>query len=510
MLQINQTEKKIFDLLANVVKGTDIELRAAGGWVRDKIKGLESQDIDIAVSNISGLELAQRVDSFMRRAGIPIDSRLAVIKANPDKSKHLETAMLSIFGVSVDFVQLRKELYEDTRVPTVEIATPYEDAHRRDFTMNSLFYNLHYESIEDHTRRGLKDLANGILRTPLDPITTFLQDPLRILRAIRFATKFNFQLHDSIVGAALNPAVQKAFCEKLAHERIWKEMIGSMETNGFKRGFLIGPDPARAASLMNRLGIRDLLFTLSEKECEIVGVKQDETSHWDADQNSPHHNLTIWDHSLEAMNHLVRLGRQEKIDEGDASSETEEIVRHLSILLHDIGKCDLCSRQVKDDGSFGYLGHAVASANMAEYILNEKFRAPKEITQRVRNIIFNHMRLHVLENNPSDTAIRRVLREMGDDWKNLVYHSMADALGKKGAVEDPKYRQMLARAEKLKLGQGGNKAKRPIDGTIVMAELGLTPGPAVKTVLMALDEALLENPNMTPDEAKSFIKTVPL
>lgn len=513
MIQINQTEKKIFDLLKKVVQDSDAELRAAGGWVRDKLMGRESQDIDISVNDRSGLELANCVYDHVSKNRIgqdhyPLQSHVALIKANPDKSKHLETAVFPIFGISIDFVQLRKETYEDTRVPTIQVATAYEDAHRRDFTVNALFYNLHSESVEDHTGRGLADLDSGILRTPLDPIVTFLQDPLRILRAIRFATKFNFQLHDSIVEAAKDPRVQKAFMEKLSHERIWKEMVGTLETTGFKRGFLIGPDPARGAHLMNQLGIRDLLFTLSEKERKAVGVRQDETAHWDADQNSKHHNLSIWEHTLESMQHLVHLGRDEKID--NDSPEMEEIVRHLSILLHDIGKCDLCSRQVKEDGTFSYLGHAAASANMAEYILDEKFKAPKNITQRVRNIVFNHMRLHVLENKPSDTSLRRVMREMGDDWKNLVYHSIADALGKTDAKEDAKYRYMLERATHLKIEQGGNKVKRPIDGNIVMSELGLKPGPAVKVVLAALDDVLLENPAMTAEEALVFIRTLHL
>ena len=519
MKNIHENEKKIFGLLMQVVhnKAPDITLRVAGGWVRDKLMNMDSQDIDIAVDKMSGQAFAKLVFEWMKNNNIPINHDMAVVKSNPDKSKHLETTILTIYGVPIDFVQLRKETYdidgEQSRIPSINTdnVSAKDDAMRRDFTVNSMFYNLNTETVEDLTGHGIQDLENKFLRTPLDPVITFLQDPLRILRAIRFATKYNFELDINIIVAARHHSVQKAFLEKLTHERIWKEMIGVQEATGFKKGFLIGPNPARAASIMNAFGIRDLLFTLSDEEKNTLGVKQDATSHWDADQNTPHHNLSIWDHTLEAMNHLVNLTKNSKIDDGKDNKEIEEVVRNLSILFHDIGKCDLCSRQEKEDGTYSYLGHAESSAKMAEYILDKKFKAPKEITQRVKNIVLNHMRLHVLEDNPSNSSLRRVLKEMGDDWQNLVYHSMADAMGKLDAVEDPKYRAMIDRFIQLKIDQGGGtKAKRPINGNVIMLELNICPGPSVKQIIEALDEALLENPAMTSEEAVAFIKTVSL
>lgn len=519
-IKLNDIEKKIFSLLMQVVtdKAPGLILRTAGGWVRDKLMNKDSQDIDIAVDQMSGQAFATLVFTWMQEHNIPIDHKIAIVKSNPEKSKHLETTILPIFGISVDFVQLRKETYDvdglQSRIPIIDTnnVSAQDDALRRDFTINSMFYNINNGQIEDFTGCGVEDLIKGILRTPLDPIVTFLQDPLRILRAIRFAAKYEFKLDDTLITASKDSRVQKAFIEKLAHERIWKEMVGVQETEGFKRGFLIGPNPARAAHLMNVLGIRDLLFTLSQEERNYLEIKQDETTHWDADQNTPHHNLNIWEHTLEALRHLTRIEQDNtNIDEGKDSKEVEEIVRHLSILLHDIGKCDLCSRQTKEDGTFSYLGHAESSAKIAEYILDQKFKAPKEITQRVRNLIFNHMRLHLLEDHPSDSALRRILKELGDDWQNLIYHSIADAMGKQGAVEDPKYRAMIERMIKLKNEQGGGtKPKRPINGDLIMKELNLKPGPHIKQVSDALDEALLENPSMTSEEAIVFINTVPL
>lgn len=518
-IKINDNEKRIFELLTQVVQDMDpgITLRAAGGWVRDKMMGENSQDIDIAVDRISGQAFASLVFEWMKNHDIPIDHRMTVIKSNPDKSKHLETTILPIYGIPIDFVQLRKETYDSdgqqSRIPIINTdnISPEDDALRRDFTVNSMFYNINEDKVEDFTGQGVKDLKKKILRTPIDPTVTFLQDPLRILRAIRFAAKYDFDLDLDLVKAARDSRIQKAFLEKLTHERIWKEMVGVQETEGFKRGFFIGPNPARAAHLMKVLGIRDLLFTLSQEEKDYLGIKQDETTHWDADQNTPYHNLNIWEHSLTALKHITEMTRNSNIDAEKENKEIEEIVRHLAILLHDIGKCDLCCRQEKEDGTYSYLGHAESSAKMAEYILDQKFKAPKEITQRVKKIILHHMRLHILEKNPSDSALRRVLKDIGDDWQNLIYHSIADAMGKIDAIEDPKYRAMIDRIIKLKTEQGGGtKPKRPINGNIIMIELNLKPGPQIKQITDALDELLIENPTLTPEEAIAFIKTISL
>jgi tRNA nucleotidyltransferase/poly(A) polymerase len=518
MIKLNKKEKEIFDLLLRVVKekNLDCTLRAAGGWVRDKMLGLESHDIDIAIDTMSGLSFAKlcyRWDADDAIGYSGMFQSLTVVKANPDQSKHLETAMIFVLGTPVDFVQFRKEVYDESgRIPGIStgMVSAEEDAKRRDFTINAMFYNLHTGEVEDYCG-GMVDLESKTLRTPLDPFQTFMDDPLRILRAIRFAARYMLELDPKLVEAAKLPQVQEAFLTKLAHERIWREMVGIQETDGFKRGFLIGPNPAQACHLMEVLGIRDLLFTLNDQERELLGIKQDETSHWDADQNTPHHNLTIWEHTLTAMSHLQILVWNADLDKNKSVPEIEAAVRNLSILLHDFGKCDLCSRQTKEDGTYGYLGHAETSAKAAEYFLDQKFHAPKDITQRVRNLIFNHMRLHVLEKNPTDSALRRVMKEMGDDWLNLIFHSIADAMGKTGAVEDPKYRSMIERMERLKIEQGGQtKPKRPIDGHVIMTELGLKPGPLIKKVTEALDEQLLENPAMTPEEAVAFIKTVSL
>lgn len=136
-------------------------------------------------------------------------SSIGVIKSNSEKSKHLETATIRVEGQWIDLVNLRHEHYtEKSRVPTVEIGTPEQDAFRRDLTINSMFYNINEQKVEDFTKMGLTDLQNHLVRTPLEPEQTFLDDPLRVIRTIRFASRFNFSLDKSISEAARLPQVR--------------------------------------------------------------------------------------------------------------------------------------------------------------------------------------------------------------------------------------------------------------------------------------------------------------
>jgi len=165
--------------------------------------GKESNDIDIALDNMHGEEFAKLI-----KETIPGCKGFGVIKKNSEKSKHLETATIQIHGQWIDLVNLRSEKYtEDSRVPIIDIGTPEEDAYRRDLTINALFYNINEDKLEDFTKQGISDLQNGIIRTPLEPLKTFTDDPLRVLRTVRFAVRFGFKILPEIIMAAKNKDV---------------------------------------------------------------------------------------------------------------------------------------------------------------------------------------------------------------------------------------------------------------------------------------------------------------
>jgi tRNA nucleotidyltransferase (CCA-adding enzyme) len=262
-IKLTELEKKIQQVLlavsssiaatSNVSTAETVkapQLRIAGGWVRDKLLGLESNDIDIAIDNMNGEPFAQHVKNYMISNGFKMGN-IAKINLNPEKSKHLETATAQIFGLDVDFVNLRSETYqEDSRNPEIEFGTPLQDALRRDITINALFYNLHTDQVEDHTGCGLKDLQDGIIRTPLPPLQTFLDDPLRVLRVIRFASRFNYELSEDILEASTDSSLRGAFHRKISRERVGVEV----------EKMLKGPNPNRALHIIEAFGFYDLVF----------------------------------------------------------------------------------------------------------------------------------------------------------------------------------------------------------------------------------------------------------
>ena len=206
-------------------------LRFTGGWVRDKLLGIESTDIDIGIDSMTGHRfgtlMKQYLDDSARRTqyGEDVVGRLAQIVANPEKSKHLETVTTKILGLDIDLVNLRREMYdEDSRTPTMEFGTPEEDALRRDSTVNALFYNLETSEVEDLTRKGLEDMELKIIRTPLSPYQTFKDDPLRILRCIRFASKLGYDIEPEAEKAMSDPSIKVALRAKISRERVGIEI----------------------------------------------------------------------------------------------------------------------------------------------------------------------------------------------------------------------------------------------------------------------------------------------
>jgi tRNA nucleotidyltransferase (CCA-adding enzyme) len=186
---------------------------------------LDSHDLDIAIDKMMGEKFAERLIEYLRTKNISASS-CGVIQSNPDRSKHLETATLAIFGQFIDFVNLRAETYaNDSRIPnSISFGTPLEDALRRDITINSMFWNVHTEEVEDFTGFGLLDLDEGTIRTPLPSKETLLDDPLRLLRVIRFSTRFQYKIVPELIEAMQDPVVHEHLMQKVSRERIGIEI----------------------------------------------------------------------------------------------------------------------------------------------------------------------------------------------------------------------------------------------------------------------------------------------
>jgi tRNA nucleotidyltransferase/poly(A) polymerase len=242
---------------------TPLVLRFSGGWVRDKLLNKDSKDIDVTIDKMTGYQFGLKIQEYLKVPGNAgkyvtgdganrqTTAKISKIEANPDKSKHLETATTKVFGLEIDLVNLRKETYtEDSRNPQVEFGTPEEDAMRRDATINAMFYNLNTSSVEDLTRRGLDDLKNGLIRTPLEPVETFTDDPLRVLRLIRFAARFGYEIDSDAQGAMKREEIKRAFMAKITRERVWQEV----------EKMLKGKDPKTALEYIDSLGLYQVVF----------------------------------------------------------------------------------------------------------------------------------------------------------------------------------------------------------------------------------------------------------
>lgn len=242
-IQLTEHEAKLRQLLldtstyiATVDHQKKPNLRITGGWVRDKLLGSTSHDIDIGIDSMTGYPFAESIrrflDSSENDGKYPQDimGGFSKISANPEKSKHLETATTKILGFEMDFVNLRKEVYfEESRNPQMEFGTAEEDALRRDSTVNALFYNLQSAEVEDLTERGFEDMELKIIKTPLPPLKTFSDDPLRVLRSIRFSSRLGFRIAEEDREAMSDKTVQKDFRAKVSRERVGAEVTKMLQ-----------------------------------------------------------------------------------------------------------------------------------------------------------------------------------------------------------------------------------------------------------------------------------------
>lgn len=243
LIQLTDREEALRQLLLDVSRyfadasGEPIpQLRFTGGWVRDKLLGITSKDIDISISSMTGYKFGEVIKEFLasQSNGAKYDQsivgKLHKIEANPEKSKHLETLTTRILGFEIDLVNLRKEAYiNESRNPIMEFGTPEDDANRRDATVNALFYNLQTSIVEDFTGRGLHDMQLKLLKTPLSPHQTFKDDPLRVLRCIRFASRLGYRIDPTDEEAMGDDSIKEALRVKISRERVGVEILKMLQ-----------------------------------------------------------------------------------------------------------------------------------------------------------------------------------------------------------------------------------------------------------------------------------------
>jgi len=494
---LTSDEKEIFSVINQVIEKytPSTQCFAVGGWVRDKLLGVPSDDIDIMLSNISGEDFAKLVTKHI---GIK-DAH--TIHSNPEKSKHLTTAKAYIPLSSgkvqeVDFAQARQEVYvPGSRIPEIKPATPQNDAMRRDLTINSMFYNLMTDKIEDFTGKGIKDLLTNTIRTPEDPLKTFSDDPLRIWRVIRFCAKYNGNIDPATYQAMTNPKLRDEIKQKISKERIGVEFVKMLKN----------PNPDKAIQLLKDTGLLEDIIIEAVKGTPYEG----QLAEFGMNQENPNHKLDLWGHTMEVIKGIL-----EKYQEAEPEKRVSMI---LAALMHDIGKLyrQIWGESKSHPGHRSYHGHEDESAKIIELIL--KYLKIEPYIQQVSNLAKSHMRPHQLSRDEGGArALRKFIRQMGEisiNWLDVFNLAVADAHAK-DVIRDPntvnEYQDLERKLQDalISLSPVPDKPElKPIlNGNEIMEILNIKPGPQMKEITEFVKELKDENPNITKEEASQKIK----
>lgn len=445
-------DRPVFKLVSEVARETGVRAFAIGGYVRDCFLGRPCSDIDIVVEG-SGIDFARAVG---RKAS-----------AKVSYFKNFGTAMLHFCGDEVEFVGARKESYRrESRKPIVENGTLEDDQLRRDFTINAMAFSLQEDSFGELVDPfgGIRDLSAGIIRTPLDPDTTYSDDPLRMLRAVRFAAKLStpemtFRIvPESIESMRRN--VQRL--EILSAERIAEEL----------NKMLLTASPSMAFRLLDEAGLLPALLP------EIAALKGVETVDGKGHKDNFEHSVAVLDHVAEAT----------------AEWPPEKALwLRWAALLHDIGK-PASKRFVAGQG-WTFHGHEVIGGRMVPKIF-ERLRLPLDAMKYVRKLVQLHLRpIALADEGVTDSAVRRLLFDAGDDVEDLMILCRADVTSKnpvKVARIQANFSLVERKLVEVEEKDAIRNFKNPITGEHVMQTYGLPPCKEIGELKEYVKEAILD------------------
>ena len=449
-------DNDIFHQISAVADHLDVECYVVGGYVRDLFLERPSNDIDVVVVG-SGIEVAAALKQKLgKRAYLSV-------------FRNFGTAQIKFKGLEIEFVGARKESYShDSRKPVVENGTLEDDQNRRDFTINALAVCLNQARFGELVAPfdGLLDLEDGLIRTPLDPDITFSDDPLRMLRCVRFSTQLKFFIEDETFEALRRNAER---IKIVSGERIADELNKIMMTDHPSRGFIE----------LYRCGLLELILP------ELVAMDQVDTRNGRAHKNNFYHTLEVVDNICQ---------------------HTDKLWLRWAALFHDIGK----PRSKRWDSLVGWTfhNHNFIGAKMVPGIFR-RLKFPLDAKMKyVQKLVDMHMRpIAIADDEVTDSAVRRLMNDAADDIDDLMTLCEADITSKNSQRKKrflDNFRIVRAKLDDLKERDYKRLLQPCIDGNEIMELFHLKPSQEVGALKQALKDAVLDN--KVPNEREPLMK----
>jgi len=445
--------------IGNIADENNFKVFVVGGYVRDFIIGISDKDIDLMILG-DGIKFAEIVANKYNKS---LDAVY----------KNFETALLNIEDHQIEFASARKESYErGSRKPHVESADLNEDLSRRDFTINAMAIGINKDNfgILYDEYKGFEDIQNKIIKTPLDPEKTFDDDPLRIMRAIRFASKLNFKIEEKTFEAIKKMRKRLTEDKVVSQERITKEFLQILMTD----------KPSVGLELLYKTGVMDIIFP------EISALEG-------VEQRKDFHHKDVFYHTLMVVDNISR--------------KSDNLWLRFAALVHDIAKP--ATKKFIEGTGWTFHGHEELGARMMKKIFI-KLKLPMSNLEYVEKLVRLHLRpIPLAKEEVKDSAFRRLAADAGEDLVDLLTLCRAD-ITSKNTEKVSKFMNNYEIVEKKILEVQEKDELRnfqsPVRGDEIREICGLKPGREVGMIKHKIEEAILEGEIKNDyDEAKEYL-----